>query len=67
MQLIRPTGDNISLRFSFRDTPILTLLISQVHTPAINEGGKGLEGVLYGLQLLKENKVSGKKLVYTAN
>ncbi|KAL2169181.1 hypothetical protein VTG60DRAFT_6345 [Thermothelomyces hinnuleus] len=34
--------------------------------PDINRGGKkGLEGVLYGLQQLKESKVSGTKLVYT--
>ena len=31
----------------------------------VNLGGKGLEGVLVGLQELKGNKVSGAKLVYT--
>ena len=30
----------------------------------VNRGGKGLEGVLVGLKELKENKVSGVKLVY---
>ena len=35
------------------------------HTPSVNEEGKGLEGVLIGLQLLRERKVSAKKLVYT--
>ncbi|KAJ6015903.1 protein TOXD [Penicillium herquei] len=34
----------------------------KVHTPKVNPGG--LNGVLNGLQLLKENKVSGEKLVY---
>ncbi|KAI8609816.1 alcohol dehydrogenase class-3 [Chytriomyces sp. MP71] len=37
----------------------------KVHTPSVNEGGSGLEGVLKGLQLMREGKVSGKKLVYT--
>lgn len=36
----------------------------KVHRPQV---GKGLQGVLEGLNLLKENKVSGKKLVYTVN
>ncbi|KAL1845306.1 hypothetical protein VTK73DRAFT_703 [Phialemonium thermophilum] len=31
----------------------------------VNRGGKGLEGVLVGLEELKQNKVSGVKLVYT--
>lgn len=33
--------------------------------PEVNRGGKGLEGVLIGLQELKQHKVSGTKLVYT--
>lgn len=33
--------------------------------PIINNGGKGLEGVLKGLDELRANKVSGAKLVYT--
>lgn len=37
----------------------------QVHRPSVNEGGKGLEGVIKGMQMLREGKVSGKKLVYT--
>jgi len=35
------------------------------HRLTVNEGGKGLEGVLKGLQLMREGKVSGNKLVYT--
>ena len=31
----------------------------------VNRGGKGLEGVLEGLEDLKEGKVSAAKLVYT--
>jgi hypothetical protein len=31
----------------------------------VNQGGKGLEGVLIRLRMSKENKVRGKKLVYT--
>lgn len=31
----------------------------------VNRGGKGLEGVLVGLQEMREGKVSGAKLVYT--
>jgi len=37
----------------------------KVHNFSVNEGGKGLTGVLSGLKLLKERKVSAKKLVYT--
>ncbi|KAI1259270.1 GroES-like protein [Xylariaceae sp. FL1019] len=33
--------------------------------PEVNRGGKGLEGVLIGLEELKNDKVSGGKLVYT--
>ena len=33
--------------------------------PEVNRGGKGLEGVLIGMDELKQNKVSGGKLVYT--
>lgn len=32
----------------------------------LNRGGKGFEGLLYGIQEVRENKVSGGKLVYTA-
>lgn len=31
----------------------------------VNRGGDGLEGVLKGLDELRQNKVSGGKLVYT--
>ena len=34
----------------------------QPHTPKIGQGG--LEGILNGLELLKEDAVSGQKLVY---
>ncbi|KAJ6024162.1 hypothetical protein N7540_004959 [Penicillium herquei] len=37
----------------------------KVHPPKINPGG--LKGVLEGLQLLKEDKVSGEKLVYNVS
>lgn len=37
----------------------------KVHRPEVDQGGKGLEGALKGLQMLREGKVSGKKLVYT--
>lgn len=33
--------------------------------PIVNQGGAGLEGVLVGLEDLKNGKVSGGKLVYT--
>ncbi|KAI0160283.1 GroES-like protein [Xylariaceae sp. FL1272] len=33
--------------------------------PEVNRGGKGLEGVLVGLEELRNDKVSGGKLVYT--
>jgi len=37
----------------------------KVHRSSVNEGGKGLEGALKGLQVMREGKVSGNKLVYT--
>ncbi|KAJ5718379.1 hypothetical protein N7488_004025 [Penicillium malachiteum] len=37
----------------------------KVHPPKVNPGG--LKGVLDGLQLLKEDKVSGEKLVYNVS
>lgn len=37
----------------------------KVHAVSVNEGGEGLEGVLKGMQSMREGKVSGKKLVYT--
>ncbi|RFU29412.1 hypothetical protein B7463_g6920, partial [Scytalidium lignicola] len=36
-----------------------------VHKPAVNKEGSGLEGVMKGLDLLRQGKVSGEKLVYT--
>ncbi|KAH8812586.1 chaperonin 10-like protein [Xylogone sp. PMI_703] len=37
----------------------------KVHKPTVNKGGSGLEGVMAGLDLLRNGKVSGEKLVYT--
>jgi len=38
----------------------------KVHRPAVNKyGGSGFEGILAGLQRMREGKVSGEKLVYT--
>jgi NADPH:quinone reductase-like Zn-dependent oxidoreductase len=37
----------------------------KVHQRSVNEGGSGLEGVLKGLQLMREGVVKRKKLVYT--
>lgn len=37
----------------------------KVHRVSVNEGGKGLEGVLKGLDLMRQGKASGRKLVYT--
>ncbi|TVY24189.1 Protein TOXD [Lachnellula hyalina] len=37
----------------------------KTHKISINEGGIGLEGALVGMQLMREGKVSGRKLVYT--
>ncbi|KAF4783610.1 TOXD protein [Colletotrichum scovillei] len=37
------------------------------HKPTVNEGGSGLEGVLKGLDLVRQGKVSGTKLVYVVS
>jgi NADPH:quinone reductase-like Zn-dependent oxidoreductase len=38
--------------------------IIKPHKFSVNEGGNGLQGVLGGLQILRERKASAKKLVY---
>lgn len=35
------------------------------HRPSVNKYGAGLEGILKGMEAMKEGKVSGEKLVYT--
>jgi NADPH:quinone reductase-like Zn-dependent oxidoreductase len=37
----------------------------KVHRPVVNKYAKGFEGILAGMQALREFKVSGEKLVYT--
>jgi hypothetical protein len=37
----------------------------KVHKPSVNKYGKGLDGVLEGMQQMRNGKVSGEKLVYT--
>lgn len=37
------------------------------HPPKVDLGGAGLEGVLSGLQTMRDGKVSGFKLVYHLN
>jgi NADPH:quinone reductase-like Zn-dependent oxidoreductase len=37
----------------------------KVHRPAVNKYGSGLEGVLKGLDAMREGNVSGEKLVFT--
>lgn len=37
----------------------------KVHKVTVNKYGEGFEGILNGMQAMKEGKVSGEKLVYT--
>lgn len=37
----------------------------KVHKPSVNKYGQGLDGVLLGMDAMKNGKVSGEKLVYT--
>jgi len=37
----------------------------KVHKPVVNKYGKGFEGILKGLDALRQGKVSGEKLVFT--
>jgi hypothetical protein len=37
----------------------------KVHRPAVNKFGKGLEGVIKGMDAMRQGKVSGEKLVFT--
>ncbi len=59
-------GDTKDFEFAKRWVAVTERLIQegriQPHTPKIGQGG--LEGVLKGLELLKEDAVSGQKLVY---
>lgn len=62
-------ADPMALRFATMFWELTRSLLEEgkikVHNFSVNEGGKGLDGVLSGLKLLRERKVSAKKLVYT--
>ncbi|PNP37788.1 hypothetical protein TGAMA5MH_10273 [Trichoderma gamsii] len=51
----------------FRDIAEPLLREGKLKAPRIevNRGGSGLEGVLVGLEELRQGKVSGAKLIYT--
>ncbi|KAL7937738.1 GroES-like protein [Trichoderma chlorosporum] len=44
---------------------LLSAGVIKAARPDVNRGGRGLEGVILGLDELRHNKVSGTKLVYT--
>ncbi|KAJ3295221.1 hypothetical protein HDU79_009661, partial [Rhizoclosmatium sp. JEL0117] len=60
-----PSDFEFAKKFAVLSNSLLAASKIKVHTPSVNESGAGLEGVLKGLQLMREGKVSGKKLVYT--
>ena len=37
----------------------------KVHRPSVDKYGKGLEGVVKGMDVMRQGKVSGEKLVFT--
>ncbi|KAL1952597.1 hypothetical protein VTO42DRAFT_4704 [Malbranchea cinnamomea] len=57
-----PEDRDFAEKFSLLTEKLLAEGKIKVHKPKINEGG--LKGVLDGLQLMREGKVSGEKLVY---
>ncbi|RAK99955.1 zinc-binding alcohol dehydrogenase family protein [Aspergillus ibericus CBS 121593] len=58
----RPDDRAFSERFCTIFEDLLAAGKMKVHPPRVGDGG--LDGILGGLQLLKEGKVSGEKLVY---
>ncbi|KAJ5593998.1 Protein TOXD [Penicillium hispanicum] len=58
----RPEDKEFAAKFWGIAEPLLAAGKVKVHTPKVNPGG--LNGVLEGLKLLREDKVSGEKLVY---
>jgi hypothetical protein len=37
----------------------------KIHRPAVNKYGSGFEGILKGMDAMRQGKVSGEKLVFT--
>ncbi|KAJ3076489.1 hypothetical protein HDU98_002933 [Podochytrium sp. JEL0797] len=60
-----PTDFEFAKTFAVLSNALLAQGKVKVHTVSVNETGDGLEGVLKGMQFMREGKVSGKKLVYT--
>jgi NADPH:quinone reductase-like Zn-dependent oxidoreductase len=58
-----------NLEFGKMFCEISTTLLAEgkikAHKPTVNKLGEGLEGVLKGMQYMRDGKVSGEKLVYT--
>lgn len=59
--------DDVELAAKFWDISGQLLAEGRIQVPRVfaNEGGDGLDGVLKGMEMLKANKVSAGKLVYT--
>jgi hypothetical protein len=66
-EIIQASPEDFEFAKKFADvtTSLLAEGKTRPHKPSINEGGESLEGVLGGMQIMKEGKVSAKKLVYT--
>ena len=62
-----PNIEDYNFAQGFVDLHEKLLRLGRVRPPRtfVNCGGAGLQGVLYGLRMLKEGSVSGGKLVYT--
>jgi hypothetical protein len=61
----RPDELEFGRQFWGRARALLEKGLVKTVRPTVNRGGAGLEGVLVGLEELKQGKVSGEKLVYT--
>jgi NADPH:quinone reductase-like Zn-dependent oxidoreductase len=59
--------EDLEFAKGFRDLSEKLLQEGKIKTPKleINRGGSGLDGVLVGLEELRQGKVSGAKLIYT--
>jgi len=61
----KPEDEEFAKKFWALSRDLLAEGKIKVHKPSVNKYGNGLEGVLKGLDAMKEGKVSGEKLVFT--
>ena len=61
----KPEDEEFAKKFWALSRDLLAQGKVKAHKPSVNKYGEGLDGVLKGLDAMKEGKVSGEKLVFT--